>query len=64
MLLNCKITINPKVDSKNQRRVQCSISNFENTLTKYIVHLSEDTLRNVKLQNSIKSDKRSFIKSS
>jgi len=29
---NMKITINPKVDSKNQRRVQCSIPNFTNLL--------------------------------
>lgn len=48
---NCKIKINPKVDSKNQRRVQCSISNFEKTLEKFIYYEDKEMLRNVKLDN-------------
>lgn len=37
---NCKIQINPKVDS-SQSRVQCSITNFEKTLEKFITYKSE-----------------------
>ena len=55
---NCKITINPKVDSKNQRRVQCSIKNFETILEKYMFYESQDTLRYVKLPKTMNSDKR------
>ena len=35
-----KIQINPKVDSKGQRRVQCSIPNFDSLLKDYIVYKS------------------------
>lgn len=37
---SCKIQINPKVDS-SQSRVQCSITNFETTLEKFIIYKSD-----------------------
>lgn len=37
---NMKIIINPKIDRHKQRRVQCSIPNFETTLEKYITYKS------------------------
>jgi hypothetical protein len=58
---NYNIQINPKVDSK-QSRVQCSITNFEEKLKKFII--SESTtdkpnlLRNNLIISSIKSSKR------
>ncbi len=36
----CAININPKVDSKTQRRVQCSVTNFEDKLREYIIYES------------------------
>ena len=57
------IRISPKVDSKSQRRVQCSIPNFENILQEFIKYKSNDEkpnlLRNVLLEKSIKSQVRS-----
>ena len=44
---NMNIQINPKIDSKNQRRVQCSISNFERTLEKFITYKSAIETPNV-----------------
>jgi hypothetical protein len=44
---NFKININPKIDSKNQRRVQCSINNFENVLQKFITYKSTTTEPNI-----------------
>ena len=44
---NCRITINPKVDSKTQRRVQCSITNFETLLKDYIIYKSQDEYPNL-----------------
>ena len=37
---NMKIIINPKIDRHSQRRVQCTIPNFETTLEKYITYKS------------------------
>ena len=42
-----QINISPKVDSKSQRRVQCSIPNFNTTLKKYITYSSSDDKPNV-----------------
>ncbi len=36
----CAININPKVDSKTQRRVQCSVTRFEEKLRDYIIYES------------------------
>lgn len=64
---NCSIKINPKIDSKTQRRVQCSITNFETTLHKYITYKSQlerpNVIRNIILTPSIYSVRRSFHKS-
>ena len=38
-----KINISPKVDSKTQRRVQCSIPKFQELLRDYIVYESKTT---------------------
>lgn len=53
-----KIKIRPKVDSKNQRRVQCSISNFEVLLENFIKYTSNDTIRNIRIPLEIDSGKR------
>lgn len=37
---NQKIQINPKIDSKQQRRVQCSITNFPDLLKEFIIYES------------------------
>ena len=59
---NCLIKINPKVDSKNQRRVQCSIMNFEDNLYNFIKYKSPDEtpniIRNNMIELSIKSPPR------
>jgi hypothetical protein len=59
---NCKIQLNPKVDSNSQRRVQCSIVNFEETLDKYITYKSTEKnpniLRGKYIPLSITSSKR------
>lgn len=38
-----RININPKVDSKSQRRVQCSIPNFLTSLQPFIKSVSDDS---------------------
>lgn len=61
---NLNININPKVDSKGQRRVQCSISNFEEKLSDFITYKSSistglsNVYRDKKIINSIVSPKR------
>ena len=59
---NCKIKINPKIDSKGQRRVQCSITNFETILKKFIIYESPkeypNLLRDKEITKIIVSDKR------
>tara|TARA_B110000459_G_C16617579_1_gene499790 strand:- start:3038 stop:3682 length:645 start_codon:yes stop_codon:yes gene_type:complete len=59
---NCLIKINPKVDSKYQRRVQCSISNFEDNLYNFIKYKSPyetpNMIRGNMIEMSIKSNKR------
>tara|TARA_B110000261_G_scaffold156316_1_gene190092 strand:- start:1118 stop:1777 length:660 start_codon:yes stop_codon:yes gene_type:complete len=56
------IHISPKVDSKNQRRVQCRIKNFEKTLKSYITYISTvklpNIIRGVTIPLYIKSGKR------
>lgn len=58
----CKIQINPKIDSKDQRRVQCSITNFETILKKFIIYESPiecpNLLRGKKIKKIIESPKR------
>ena len=44
---NMQINISPKVDGKSQRRVQCSIPNFNNSLKKHITYSSSDDRPNV-----------------
>jgi len=65
---NMIISINPKVDSKNQRRVQCSISNLESILNQYPQFLISKTkdpiLRGVRITESIKSESRKRNKKS
>lgn len=59
---NMRINICPKVDSKNQRRVQCSIPNFESILEKFIKYRSPsdspNLLREKEIPLSIESGKR------
>ena len=59
---NLKIQINPKVDSKNQRRVQCSIPNFQEILKEFITYKSNiefpNLIRNIDIVKSIISSKR------
>jgi len=59
---NCLIKINPKVDSKYQRRVQCSIPNFEDNLYNFIKYKSPyetpNMIRGNMIELSIKSHKR------
>jgi len=58
----CIIKINPKVDSKTQRRVQCSIPDFENTLKEFITYKSTfenpNVIRNKTIPTSIISSRR------
>ena len=42
-----QINISPKVDSKSQRRVQCSIPAFDNNLKKFITYSSSNDKPNV-----------------
>jgi len=44
---NMQIIISPKVDSKSQRRVQCSIPAFDNNLKKFITYSSSNDKPNV-----------------
>ena len=59
---NLKAKINPKVDNKNQRRVQCSISNFKDLLRPFITYISPinkpNLLRNKLLSYELHSNKR------
>lgn len=59
---NMKINISPKVDNKSQRRVQCSLSKFQETLYKYITFSSSpdqpNVIRGVEISKSIISQKR------
>ncbi len=56
------INISPKVDSKNQRRVQCSIPKVEQLLNKFpqiiISRTSESILRGVNITSTINSSPR------
>ena len=42
-----KILISPKVDSKGQRRVQCSIPGFKNLIPKYFTYKSSGLTSNI-----------------
>jgi hypothetical protein len=57
-----KINISPKVDSKKQRRVQCSIPKTEQLLKKYpqfiISKTTEPIVRGIQITPAIKSPKR------
>jgi hypothetical protein len=59
---NMIISINPKVDSKNQRRVQCSLTNLESILNDFpsaLISKTENSIvRGVAITESIKSEKR------
>ena len=59
---NMQINISPKVDSKNQRRVQCSIPNFDKLLVKYPKFLISKTcgslIRGIVITPIIESVKR------
>jgi len=59
---NMKIQINPKVDSKGQRRVQCSIPNFDSLLQDYITYKSSsespNKVRGEHITSCIVSSKR------
>lgn len=57
-----KINISPKVDSKKQRRVQCSITKIDKLLEEYpqfiISRTTEPIIRGIHLTSIIDSDKR------
>lgn len=59
---NMRINISPKIDSNTQRRVQCSIPKFEETLSQFITYQSSidnpSLLRGVKLPEKCISEKR------
>ena len=59
---NMYINISPKVDSKNQRRVQCSIPKIDELLEKYpefiISRKKEATVRGIQITTNIESSKR------
>ena len=59
---NMEINISPKVDSKSQRRVQCSIPKFNTRLKKYITYSSSDdkpnVIRDIEIPLSIMSKTR------
>jgi len=58
-IYNMTIHIAPKVDSKNQRRVQCSISNFTKILESFIKYrTTEPIIRGKEISKSIVSEKR------
>ena len=63
-----KIQINPKVDSKGQRRVQCSIPNFDSLLKDYIIYKSSsespNKVRGELITSCIVSSKRKRNKKS
>lgn len=59
---NMNITINPKVDSKKQRRVQCTISNInlilENFPESVIYRNNIPEIRGIKITQSLQSSRR------
>ena len=55
---NMKLVINPKVDSKQQRRVQCSITNFPTLLKDYITICEKNQVNNQLINCEIQSTKR------
>lgn len=59
---NMRINISPKVDSKNQRRVQCSIPKIDELFQEYpqfiISRTNEPTVRGIQLTSIIASNKR------
>lgn len=59
---NMVISINPKVDSKNQRRVQCSVNDIDAVLEKLpeclISRTESAEIRGVSISESIQSDPR------
>lgn len=52
----CNILINPKVDSKTQRRVQCSIKNFNVLLKEFITYKSSSEKPNILREKEIKNN--------
>jgi len=60
---NMKITINAKVDSKTQRRVQCSVSNYVTLLEPYITYISPfeqpNLLRDIEIPMEMEGPPRS-----
>ena len=59
---NMRINISPKVDSKKQRRVQCSIPNFEKILEDFpqciISRTNENNIRGIQITHILESPKR------
>jgi hypothetical protein len=59
---NMKINISPKVDSKNQRRVQCSIPKIDTLFTQYsqfiLSKTTENIIRGIQITPFIDSTKR------
>ena len=59
---NMKINISPKVDSKKQRRVQCSIPNFDKLFAEnpefIISRTTDNSIRGVQITQQIVSTKR------
>ncbi len=51
------ICINPKVDSQNQRRVQCSIKKIPDN---FIITRSYDSVRGIKINTILQSGRRKF----
>jgi len=62
-VFGCVITVNPKVDSKKQRRVQCSIPNFTKTCEGFIKKNDiPNVIRGKIIYDSIDSSVRKFNK--
>ena len=61
---NMKINISPKVDSKSQRRVQCSITKVDKILELFpqnvISRTTEPIIREIKITSTINSGPRQF----
>jgi hypothetical protein len=59
---NMKINISPKVDSKNQRRVQCSIPKIEKIFIEYpqfiLSRTHESIIRGIPITSILESEKR------
>lgn len=58
MKYSMKLGIRPKVDSKNQRRVQCSISNFEQILDEFIISKTTNVIRSIEIPLEYQSLRR------